>query len=197
MNAPVRDFTPGAHHAATPRRGEPLRPLIAVAGAAWLLVAASGVWSAAVEGEEWVAPYTAFMLSLIVAAIVSVSVVARSTRGARHPWLRIVGLVVAGLGCLMSVVAWAMLVWMFLLGSGFALIALSTRPPMRRAVACLSVAQLVGIPAFIAVTEIEVGTADSYGDFPAADAIALVITVGVTVLGLTLLSKYGETEPVG
>lgn len=164
-----------------------MRPLMVVAGAAWSMVALSGVWEV-FEDRSWFGTYMFFMLSLIVAAIVSVSVVARLTHGARRPWLRRVGLVVAGLGCFVSIVAWALPLWMVLLGSGYALIALSARPPMRRAIACLSVAQLAGTPALIVATEIGVGTPDSYGDYPAAAAIALVITAAITILGLALLS---------
>ena len=192
MNAIVSGGIPGVGDAMTSgiSSSKPLRPLMVVAGAAWLMVAVSGVWSAVQDGDygDWVASYAVFTLSLIVAAIVSVSVVAKLTHGARRPRLRKVGLVVAGLGCFMSIVAWALPVWMVLLGSGYALIALSLRPPMRRAIACLSAAQLAGTPALIVATEIGVGTPNDYGDYPAARAIALVITAAITILGLALLS---------
>lgn len=187
-----RGLRPGEAMTPWSSGGKSLRPLMIVAGAAWLMVAASGVWSAVQDGhgdDDWVVSYTVFMLSLIVAAIVSVSVVAKLTHGARRPRMRKVGLVVAGLGCFMSIAAWALPVWMVLLGSGYALIALSVGPPMPRAIACLSAAQLVGTPALIVATEIGVGTPDSYGDYPAAAAIALVMTVSITILGLALLSR--------
>jgi len=193
MNAASRDATFGVGETT---RGMPdregLRALILVAAAAWSMVAVSDVWSTVRDGD-WVASYTVFSMSLLVAAIVSVWIVATLTSRARHPRVRMVGLVVAGFGCVVSIVAWALPLWMVVLGFGFALIALSVGSPVRRGIACLSAAQLVGTPVLIVAIENEVGTPDSYGDYPAAGSIALVVTAAITILGLVQLAMLQPT----
>jgi len=64
---------------------------------------------------------------------------------------------------------------------------------VRRGIACLSAAQLVGTPVLIVAIENEVGTPDSYGDYPAAGSIALVVTAAITILGLVQLAMLQPT----
>lgn len=160
------------------------RQLTVVAGAAWLAVAASGTWLASRGDDGWETPYLVLMVSLLIAALVTTWITVRATSGPRRPWLRRAGIVALGLGCFMSIAAWAVPAWMFLLGVGFMLLAFSTEGPVRRAAGWLGMAQLVGIPVLILGIQMRIGWKDEYGDYPLAGVIGIWFTVALTVAGL-------------
>jgi hypothetical protein len=103
--------------------------------------------------------------------------------------------VVSGLGVLASVVAWALPFWMTILGVGLAMVAYAAAPTARRAVALMAAGQLVGMATLFVGVIAEVGPTDSYGDYPAADGIALMVTAGLTIAGLVDLTRSTAPEP--
>ena len=176
-----------------------VRTMTLAAGAAWLVVAASGVAEAiADDGDDWELSYGIFTVALVIAAALSVAVAAGLTEEADRPKLRTAGLIVAALGGVFAVIAaWALPVWMFLLGVGFGLVAVAA-PRGRRPLGLLATIQLAGIPVLIGGIEAEIGRRDSYGDYPAAGGIALgfvaLATIGVL---LYLMVERRRTEAVG
>jgi ABC-type transport system involved in cytochrome bd biosynthesis fused ATPase/permease subunit len=164
---------------------KPMRELVVVAGLAWLVVAAYGVRSAAVaDGGDWQLAYVVFMSALLVGAALSVWVAARVSRESGRPRLRTAGLAVSGVGAVACLVAWALPLWMTLLGVGFAIVAAASGPGERRAAVLLAAAQLVGVAVMFAGIATEVGRRDEWGDYPAAGGIALAVVAGITIVAL-------------
>jgi len=161
-----------------------------VAGFAWLVVAAAGVRSAiVVDDGDWTVTYTIFSLALLAGAVLSIALAARATRGCNRPWLRMVGLGVSALGGLACVVAWALPLWMTLLGVGFAIVAVASAPGPRRPLTLLAAGQLVGIVVMFAGIAAEVGRRDEWGDYPAAGGIAVVTVAVMTIVALLGLGR--------
>jgi len=166
------------------------RTLILLAGLAWLVIGSGGAMEAIRGGEGMELPFAVFSIALLVAAVASVGVAVQATSdGSSRPRLRIGGLAVCGLGCLACVVAWALPLWMGLLGLGFLILAIASSPPRRRAVALLAIGQLGAIAVLAAGMAAEIGRANEYGDYPAADGLALVFLAAVTLVGLYQLSQ--------
>ncbi|HEX7276152.1 MAG TPA: hypothetical protein VF244_02150 [Acidimicrobiales bacterium] len=169
------------------------RTLILLAGMAWLVIGGGGVMEAMRGGEEnWELHYLVFSTALLLAAVASVAVAVQATSGGGgggRPRLRIGGLAVCGLGCLACVVAWALPLWMGLLGIGFALLAVASSSRPRRALTILAIGQLGAIAVLIAGIEAQIGRVDEYGDYPAAGGLALVFLAAVTLVGLYQLSR--------
>ena len=175
-----------------------MKVLAVAAGVAWLIVAGYGAWTSIVdEGDSWQATYTVFSVALLVAAAATIGLAAQATRGSSRSVLRRVGLGVGGLGILSAIVAWAVPLWMTILGVAFVIVAIASGPQVRRAVTLLAAGQLVGIAVLLALLAAEVGRVDEYGDHPAAGGIAIVVTAAVTIAALVALTRVSsDREPV-
>ena len=172
--------------------------LTAAGAIAWLVVAGYGVLETKPEDNGgWEGPYTAYMLALVIGAALIVMTAAIATPpsvGRRR--LRTAGLVVGGVGVLSTIVAWALPMWMTLLGIGLAMVAAAAGPRERRALFALAAAQALGFVALFAGIAAEVGETDSYGDYPAAGGIALVVTAVVTIAALVDYARSARTPLV-
>jgi hypothetical protein len=150
------------------------------------------------EGSDWELTYTFFSLALLVGAAASVRIAMLASRRSARPRLRMVGLAVSGLGGAAALVAWALPLWMTVLGVGFAMIAVASEPHQRRAVALLAAGQLTGLAVLFAGISAEVGRRDEWGDYPAAGGLALVVVAAITVYAVFGLAKRngrpGEME---
>jgi hypothetical protein len=168
--------------------------LCAVAGVAWLAIAGYGTRETRVdEGDGWKGPYLVFNLALAVGAVLVVVAAEWSSRPARRAGLRRAGLVVCALGAATTILAWALPLWMFVLGLGLAIVAAATNSVERRTLALLAVGQFAGLATLIACSAAEVGERDSYGDYPAAGGIALIVTAVITMLALVELARHPES----
>ncbi|HUP76866.1 MAG TPA: hypothetical protein VM282_27785 [Acidimicrobiales bacterium] len=164
--------------------------LAAVAGLAWLAVAGYGYRAIDVEsGDSWEGPYMLFTVMLLVGAVLTVVAAAWLSRQGARRRLRTAGLVVSGAGVAATILAWALPLWMTVLGIGLAMIAVASGPRERRAVAVLAAGQLVGLMALFVGIAAEVGEPDSYGDYPAAGGIALIVTAVLTIAALAQLTR--------
>lgn len=132
--------------------------------------------------------------ALLVGAALSVTLAAWATRQGGQRRLRTVGLVVSGLGVATALVAWALPLWMTVLGAGFAVLAVASRPGERRALALLAAGQLAGLAVMFAVIAAEVGRRDEYGDYPAAGGIAVGVTAAMTIIALSQLTRRHEHD---
>ena len=110
--------------------------------------------------------------------------------------MRTAGLIVSGVGVAATIVAWALPLWMTLLGVGLAMVASASAPRERRTVALLAAGQLIGMAALVAGIVAEVGQPDEYGDYPAAGGIALIVTAVVTIGALIELARTSAPQPV-
>ncbi len=166
------------------------RTLTTIAGLAWLVVAGYGVRTAIVDdGSDWELTYIVFSLALLVGAAASVAAATLATRRSGRPRLRMVGLVVSGLGGAAALVAWALPLWMTILGVGFAMVAVASEPRQRRAVALLAAGHLIGLAVLFAGIAAEVGRRDEWGDYPAAGGLALVVVAAITIFAVFGLAK--------
>ena len=167
-----------------------MRTMTLVAGAAWLVVAGSGIIDGFVDyGDGWAAAYAVFMLALVVAATVSIAAGAEATRDSARPRLRMVGLAVSALGAVACLVgAWALPLWMTILGAGFAISAAAAGPAQRRPLALLAAGQLAGIAVLVAGITAEVGRVDEHGDYPLAGGIAVLVVAATAIAALLSLT---------
>lgn len=165
--------------------------LALVAGLGWLVVAGYGLRETMIDSDDgWEVAYAVFSIALLVGAALSVASAALATGGSDRPRLRVAGLVVGGIGCALAVVgAWALPAWMTLLGVGFALVAVAGGSGPRRALSVLATGQLLGIVALIVAIEAEVGARDSYGDYPAAGGIAVVLVAVMAIVAMVELAR--------
>ena len=170
-----------------------MRTLTTVAMAAWLTVGGYGVWSAmVVDDEAWEVAYNVYTLALLVGAVVAVLLAAQLTGGTARPRLRAAGLAVCGLGCLGSIVAWALPLWMTLLAAGFGLLAAACTPPVRRGLALMAAGQLVGLAVLYGGLIAKIGPRNEYGDYPLAGYISLAVAAPLTIAGLVALARSGR-----
>jgi len=174
-----------------------VRPLILLAALGWLVVGGYGVVEAIAEdsGDGWEIGYGIFAISLMLASILTVVAVAAVTRRSERTVLRSIGLVVCGVGVASTLVAWALPLWMTLFAIGFAIVAASVSEGMRRPVAALAAAQIVGMAALFAGMAAEIGPVDEYGDHPVAFAIGIVVTAIGTLVSLYLVDRAVDPAP--
>lgn len=173
------------------------RSLPALASLAWLAVGGYGVWQMTVEdyGDDWQTPYHLFSAALTVAAILTVATVWNVCRDAEASRWRGIGLAVCGLGIVSTLVAWALPLWMTLLGVGFGLVALSVPAAARRSLALLAGAQLLGMVSLLLAIQAEIGPVDEYGDHPQSFGLGLAITAGAMVGALLLGDRVRSVTP--
>ena len=163
--------------------------LATLAGLGWLGVAVAGVWE--IAGGAW--PYLLFSITLMLSAVLSVAAVWWGTRGADRATLRLCGLGIALLAVASTVVAWAEVLWMTLLAITFAVWAVATPRALRPGLATLCAAQLLGVGAMIVALEAELGPQDSFGDYPAAFGVGLLVTGVGSALGLGVLARSARS----
>lgn len=175
-------------------RTKVLRRASVLSGCAWLGVAGYGIRTAMTgRGDEWSVAYALFTVALLIGAASTFLIVAVASRQGNRPRLRTAGLAVSGLGCAVAVMAaWALPIWMMLLGAGFALVGVAAGPGRGRVLALLAAAQLLAVPVLIAGIEAEVGHRDEWGDYPAAGGIALVVVASITVAAIIILRRKAD-----
>lgn len=167
-----------------------MRTMTLAAVIAWLVVGVAGIIDGFVDyGDGWAVPYTTFALALAVGAALSLAVGAQATRESARPRLRIAALAVCALGAVLSFIgAWALPLWMAILGAGFGLLAASANPAQRRPLALLGAGQLAAIAVLIVGIEAQVGRVDEYGDYPLAGGIAVLVVAATAIVALLTLT---------
>jgi hypothetical protein len=168
--------------------------LATLAGLGWLGVAIAGVWE--IAGGDW--PYLLFSITLMLAAVLSVAAAWWGTREADRATLRRCGLGIGLLAAASTVVAWALPLWMTLLAVTFAVWAVAAPRALRPGLITLAAAQLVGMGAMIVAIKAEVGPQNSYGDYPAAFGVGLLVAGAGSALGLAVVARSARSrESVG
>ncbi len=101
--------------------------------------------------------------------------------------LGIAGVIVLGLGVVVSFITWATMLWMAVEGVGMLLIALAAWPirlAPRPATIAYGSGMLLGAITWGVLTALKVGTPDSYGDYPVAWNTGFIIGIVIVAAGL-------------
>lgn len=167
-----------------------VRKFTVVAALAWVIVAGYGLISAAVDfGDSWRLPYAVFNMALFVGVVFVLAVTANATVGSPRPRVRMAGLVVVGVaGAAAMVGAWALPLWMTLLGAGLITVTVASGPDRRRAVGILAASQVIGLVVLYTGLIAEIGRSDD-GDHPVPGGIAMIVTAAVVIAGLVELRR--------
>jgi hypothetical protein len=174
------------------------KTLPAIAGFGWLIVLALWAVSALLERRQpWEGtPQLLFSVGALVltaSGVVMLLVMYSGRAAASHPRLAKVGLGIVGLGVVASLVAWAVPLWATIYGIGMVVLLMGGVLPA--ASKLLAASFLGSTVAFIALTEIEVGTPNEYGDYPIAGLIAVALaTLGPAIVMWLVAHRAAESE---
>ncbi|MGB5432087.1 MAG: permease prefix domain 1-containing protein [Acidimicrobiia bacterium] len=162
-----------------------------------LALISAGLWLAAAVAyfmmvffeDTWQVYYGIFNALILAAGVFAVLAVLGV--GKRLGGLGVAGMIgvaVAGLGVVASLIAWAIPLWMGLQAIGYLTIGIAvlrrgTAP--RSSTLAFSSGFVIGVAAFFAADYAEVGPVDSYGDYPVGWMIGTAI--GCTILAAALI----------
>jgi hypothetical protein len=153
------------------------------------------------SGDGEVAAYMIFSAGILIAGgFLLLAMIGMGKRLGGLGVLGMSGLVVTSAGVALSLLAWAIPFWMGLQGIGlllFGIAALRSDLAPRWSTMLASAGFVLGVIAFFALTELEVGAQDSYGDYPVAWEASFV--VGTVIVSLGLIGWGGwlrNEEPV-
>ena len=107
------------------------------------------------------------------------------------------GVVVLGVGVVVSLITWAIPLWMMIEGVGMLLVVISMRPisvAPRTALFAYGSGMLIGAITFFVLTAMKVGTPDSYGDYPLAWVFGLVVGLIIVAGGLLGIGRWLNSE---
>ena len=171
--------------------------LALIAGGSWITAALLMI--AIDDTETWQIAYSLFSVAVLVAGVLTViAMVGLGKRVGGLGVLGMVGFVVASIGVLLSIVAWAVPLWMGLEGVGFLLVgaaALRSGAILPRVpVVLTSSAFLAGPVVFVVVDALELGWQDSYGDYPLAWILGAAVGAGLMTIGLVGIGKWLRSE---
>ena len=143
-------------------------------GLSWIIEEQSGQW------EGWSqAAFSVATISLIGSVLATALLVAALDR--RHGGLGVIGQIgigLAGLSAVTSIVSWLFVVWGLLIGSSAILIAAAI---VRRGIAPVGPTVIFGLTpvisflSFAILRGLEVGTADQWGDYQIAEVVSLAV----------------------
>jgi len=169
-----------------------------LSAAAWLVVPVAWETSRLLERTRpWEgSPRVAYVIgaaAALTAGALMLGLVIVATAAAPRSKQMWVGIGLVGLGVVASLIAgWAIPLWATLFGVGMLLIAAAGR--VRTPGRIIGTALLASTAAFVLLSALKVGTADSYGDYPAAWSIATWLgTLGAAV-GMLVWARIGERQ---
>jgi hypothetical protein len=172
-----------------------------VAGALWLF--GSVVYLLTMISDEgdalgWQAYYAVFSAVVLAAGVLTVlSIIGVSKRSGGLGLIGMVGLVIVGLGVALSIVAWAMPLWMGVQGVGlvvFASAALMNGTAPKRPTMLTASGFIIGVAVFIVLNAAKVGATDSYGDQPLALGIGGGLGMVIVAAGLIGWGRWLRAE---
>ena len=140
------------------------------------------------SGDGEVAAYMIFSAGILIAGgFLLLAMIGMGKRLGGLGVLGMSGLVVTSAGVALSLLAWAIPFWMGLQGIGlllFGIAALRSDLAPRWSTVLTSAGFVLGVMAFFALTELEVGAQDSWGNYPVAWEASFVVGTVIVSLGL-------------
>ena len=186
---------------AMPTKGTKRIGIIAAVGAAlWVLAIVTYFVLVVVWPDDWQGWYAAFTYCILSASILTL--VTMIGIGSRMGGLGVGGwtaVVITGIGVLATLVAWALFLWMTILGMGMLIFGLTMlrRDGMPTVGTLLaSTGLLVGFIVFLAASALEVGPVDEWGDYPVAGVLGVTVGLGIVAAGLVGWSRWLRNEPI-
>lgn len=189
----------------TPRGGSAVPTEFTKTAGAFAL-AASGLWLASLaiiwlgkfadDFDTWI--YLVWSASILVAG--AFTFVATLGLRQRHETFRrsgTVGLVILGVGVVLSIISWALPLWMTVQGVGMLLVVLAMLPKgvaPRAASVAYGSGMLIGGVLFGVLTAMKVGTPDQFGDYPVAWDIGITVGLGIVAAGLLGIGTWLRGE---
>jgi hypothetical protein len=158
--------------------------------AAFFWVGAAAIYgiTRSFETDDWQLGYLLFSIAVLVAGILGLlAAVGVSKRLGGLGALGMTGLVIIGVGVAVSVVAWAMPMWMGIQGIGllvFGIAALRTGIAPKWSTVFTSSGFALGVITFIVANAAEFGDKDEWGDYSDAWALAGVVGMVIVAIGL-------------
>jgi hypothetical protein len=189
----------------TPRGGSAV-PTEFTKTAGIFALAASGLWLASLaiiwlgkfadDFDTWI--YLVWSASILVAG--AFTFVATLGLRQRHETFRrsgTVGLVILGFGVVLSIISWALPLWMTVQGVGMLLVVLAILPKgvaPRAASVAYGSGMLIGAILFGVLTAMKVGSPDQFGDYPLAWDIGITVGLGIVAAGLLGIGTWLRGE---
>jgi hypothetical protein len=194
MNTPTQ--IQATHHTriGTRTASDHVGELAALAVLCWFGVGVFGVWDVARDESAEGPPYLLFSITLLLAAILTLAASESCTRATDRAALRWCGLGVGVIAVASTLVAWAGPLWMTMLATSLAVLAVVAPPGMRAALATVTAGHVAGIVVTVAAIEAEVGRQDSSGDYPAAAGLGVCAAAAGSALGMALLVRAARTQ---
>ena len=132
--------------------------------------------------------YGVYTALIVVAGVLGLlAMVGASKRLGGLGKVGMIGLVITGVGVFMSLLAWALPLWMGLQGIGmlvFGTAALRRDIAPRTATLLVSSGFILGVITYVVLTIAEFGTRDQWGDYPEAWVAGMVVGVSIAAIGL-------------
>ena len=155
----------------------------------WLAAAVTYGLTRSFSTDDWQTGYLIFSITILLGGILGLlAAVGVSKRLGGLGVAGMIGLVITGAGVVVSIIAWAMPLWMGLQGIGlliFGIAALRTGIAPKWSTVFTASGFALGIITFIAANTAELGDKDQYGDYP--DAWVLGGAVGMVIVAIGLI----------
>ncbi len=172
--------------------------LFAIVASALWVVSIAIFWLDQASDGNGNTGYFIWSINVVVAgALTLVATIGLRRRLGGLGGLGIAGVIVLGLGVVVSFITWATMLWMAVEGVGMLLIALAAWPirlAPRPATIAYGSGMLLGAITFGVLTALKVGTPDSYGDYPVAWDMGFTVGVVIAAAGLFGLGLWLRGE---
>ena len=179
--------------ASTPRGGIAV-PTKFTKTAGLFAIVASVLWVVSIaifwlgQGSDGNTGYFIWSISVVAAgALTLVATVGLRRRLGGLGGLGMAGMIILGVGVVVSFITWATMLWMAVEGVGMLLITLAAWPirlAPRPATIAYGSGMLLGAITFGVLTALKVGTPDSFGDYPVAWDVGFIIGIVIVAAGL-------------
>ena len=153
--------------------------------------------NAFIADQETLAYMIGSLLVLLAGALMIVTMVGLIRRHGGLGPVGMIGLGISILGVAASFFTWGLVLWMPLMGiglGGFSYSALRRDIAPRVPTLLLGAGMLGGSALFFILTELKVGQADQWGDYPLAFGTAMAVGAITTALALTGLGRWLRSE---
>ncbi len=168
-----------------------------VSAGLWLVTAGLYVLMVVFD-NQWQLYYALFSATLIAAGVLGL--LTMFGVGRRLGGLGVIGTVglgITGLGVAVSIIAWAVPLWMVVQGTGhlvFGSAVLRRGAAPKQGTLLASSGLIIGAIVFLVLNLAEIGWRDSYGDYPLAWALGVVAGVVFLPLGLIGWGRWLRSE---